>query len=1137
MQTMKTLVSKNFEQLRDKLPLCADMGAYAENYVFSDPESALVKMRNLAETLVNQVYIQLRLPKPFKTTFNDLLLNDSFINIVDERIVLDKLHSIRKNGNAAAHGNRVSGQTALYVLKDTWHITKWFVVTIDNQDLGSTDFIEPIPTSSEKAELKKLKKKTAEELQQKDILLEQALKDLEASQKKEQALLAQIQSVQTPADQVQAIHMKSQQVKSQLAFSEEETRQNMIDADLRMAGWLVGDNQQNTDQVTQEEELQGLPTKSGKGFADYVLWDDNGLPLAVIEAKKTAISPETGRHQAKAYADSLEKKYGQRPLIFYTNGPEIWLWDDAANYPPRKVYGYYSKDSLQYQVAFKRVEKKALITEVDIDKSIAGRPYQIESLTRVSEHFEQKFTQALVVQATGTGKTRVAIALSKLLLDARWAKRILFLCDRKELRKQARNAFNEFIKEPMHVVGVSKSADLFDARIVVSTYPGMMKKFESLDVGFFDLIIADESHRSIYNTYKELFDYFDSLQVGLTATPVEMISRSTTQMFGCEYKSPTANYTLEQAVEDKFLVPFKVVEHTTQFLREGIQAAKLSAEQIAQLEEQGIDPNTLEFDAEQIDNAIYNKDTNRAIIRNLMDHGLRVENGQTLGKSIIFARNIRHAKLLQSCFDEMYPQYGGKFCQVIHSEIKNADQLIDDFKGDGNNNQLTIAISVDMMDTGIDVPEVLNLVFAKPVKSKVKFWQMIGRGTRLCPNLFGPNQDKSKFLIFDHWGNFEYHEVNAEDDEGSVQKSPAQRLFETRIELAQSALKVMDMDVFHAAINLIRADIEDLNDRSIPVRDKWQEIQTVLVGETLNAFDAKTQHLLTTYIAPLMQWRDMRGQSKIIQWDKSVHEAQLEVLQAKPNMDAHRENLMGQIAELPTNLNEVRNKAKTIAPMHKEAFWKNANFTELEETRIELREIMKYRRVEIYPPTVVPTVDVKENEGLYIIGERKTNLKSVDASIYKQKVESALQPLFENNEVLKKIRLGQTVTEQELQQLNSLVHTQNPDVDLDTLKEFYPDSTMTLDKILKEIVGMDSSGIDEIFAEFLLQNRLNANQLRFMDMLKQQIKLHGTIQTAMLFEQPFTQIHTEGLFGVFPEEQAMNLVELIKPYQNQMSEH
>ncbi len=1130
------MISKNFEQVRDVLPHCADMAAYAENYIFTDPESALVKLRNLSEIIVSQIYYDLKLPKPYKTTFNDLLINDSFTSLVKERVVLDKFHAIRKKGNDAAHGKQVSSQTALWILKETWHIVKWYVVTFDNQEIGSTIFIEPVPTEEEKAKLKAVNKKTAQELAVKENLLNQALEELKAAKEKEQALLNQIDVTALTAQQTQTLQAKSSKATSALNFSEDETRQQMIDADLRDAGWLVGVNGQNTEEVTQEEELTGLPTQTGKGYADYVLWDDDGKPLAVVEAKKTSVAPDTGRHQAKNYANSLEKQYGQRPLIFYTNGPEIWMWDDAAGYPPRKVYGYYSKDSLQYQVTFKRTQKKALITEVDIDKSIAGRPYQIETITRVAEHFEKKQTKALIVQATGTGKTRVSIALTKLLLEASWAKRVLFLCDRKELRKQARNAFNEFINEPMHVVGMKKTEDLFKSRIVVSTYPGMMSKYEDLDVGFFDLIIADESHRSIYNTYKNIFDYFDALQVGLTATPVEMIARSTTHMFDCEYKSPTANYTLEQAVEDKFLTPFKVIEHTTQFMREGIKAEKLSDEQIAELEDQGTDPNELDFDAEQVDKAIYNLGTNRAIIKNLMENGLRVEDGQTLGKSIVFARNIRHARILQQCFDDMYPQYGGQFCQVIHSEIKNADQLIDDFKGDGDNKLLTIAISVDMMDTGIDVPEILNLVFAKPVKSKVKFWQMIGRGTRLCENLFGPGKDKKQFVIFDHWKNFEYHEVNVEDDEGTIQKSAAQVLFETRINLAQTALKKAEMDAFDTVQKLIRADIEALDKRSIPVRDKWREIQTVLAGEKLNAFAPETIHVLKTDIAPLMQWRDLRGKSKEIKWDKDVHQAQLESLANKPDMLTHRETIMAQVLALPMSLNAVRAKAKTINAMQKDTFWEDVNFSELEEARIDLHDVMQYQTaVEPPPPGFLPkTIDVKEDEGLYETGERKTNLTSVDASIYQQKVEAALKQLFENNEVLKKIRLGQPVTEQELQALNSLVHTQNPELDLNTLKEFYPESAGNLQAILREMVGMDTDGIDYLFDAFVQNNRLNANQLRFIDMLKQQIKVHGKIEMDMLFAQPFTQIHTEGLFGVFPlEQQAMDIVNMLKPYQAQ----
>ncbi len=353
-----------------------------------------------------------------------------------------------------------------------------------------------------------------------------------------------------------------------------------------------------------------------------------------------------------------------------------------------------------------------------------------------------------------------------------------FLCDRKELRKQAKNAFNDFVQEPIYVIGQANDVGKMDARIYIGIYQGLINDYESFDVGFFDLIIADESHRSIYNLYGDLFKYFDAIQVGLTATPVEMVSRSTCRLFGCDYKLPTANYPLEQAIADRKLVPFRVVAHTTKFLREGIKAAHLTDEQIAQLEDQGIDPNTLEFDAKEIDDAVFNKDTNRVILRNLMDNGLRDADGQLPGKSIVFARNIDHARLLADLFDEMYPQFAGKFCRVIHSKEPRAGELIDQFKEPKGD--LRIAVSVDMLDTGIDVPEVVNLVFAKPVKSKVKFWQMIGRGTRLCKDLFGPGQDKSEFLIFDHWGNFAFHDLNTDEVEPTIPKALTQRRYEAR---------------------------------------------------------------------------------------------------------------------------------------------------------------------------------------------------------------------------------------------------------------------------------------------------------------------------------------------------------------------
>ncbi|WP_319781774.1 DEAD/DEAH box helicase family protein [Oceanisphaera sp. IT1-181] len=793
----------NFEHIRPHWPALADLGAYAEAYACSDPQSSVVKLRCFVEKMVGVIYAELRLPIEPNANFMDRLTNGSFTAVV-HKLILDKFHAIRMQGNKAAHEGGVSVETALWLVEEAYYLSCWLFIT---QASGTREacpkFQQPtVPeTTSDKADFKRKNKALQQKLTDQSAQLESALKELQDAKEAEQAAQRQAAQLKLQVDQVktQAFGKASLVATNTLDLNEAQTRKKLIDSELRLAGWDISQDNSDTEQVTIELEVDGQPTPSGKGYCDYVLWDDNGKPLAVVEAKRANEGAEKGRQQAKLYADSLEKKYQQRPVIFYTNGYDIWIWNDSQHEAPRKLYGYYSKDSLQYLMK-QRAQRQDLL-KAPIDMNIAGRSYQIEAITRVSERFSDNHRKALVVQATGTGKTRVSIALTKRMLDAGWAKRVLFLCDRKELRKQAGNAFNEFIKEPLYVVGRSKKQDQNNARIYISTYPGMINIYEQFDVGYFDLIIADESHRSVYNVFGDLFKYFDARQVGLTATPVEMISRSTSRLFGCDYKMPTANYPLEQAVADGNLAPFRVVTHTTQFMRDGIQGHSLTDAQIAELEDQGVDPNELDFEAPSIDKAIYNIDTNRAILRNLMERGLRDADGQLPGKTIIFARNIKHAELLAKLFGELYPQYGGNFCRVIHSKFVRAEELIDDFKKtDGSSDQITIAVSVDMLDTGIDVPEVVNLVFAKPIKSKVKFWQMIGRGTRLSENLYGFGKDKSEFLIFDHWGNFEYFDMDPEDTEANQVKSLAQKLFEARLDLAETAIKRAEMALFEQVI-------------------------------------------------------------------------------------------------------------------------------------------------------------------------------------------------------------------------------------------------------------------------------------------------------------------------------------------------
>lgn len=1124
---MDLKTSHNFEQLRQNWPELADLGAYAEQYAVSDPQSSMVKLRCYVEKIVGYLYRELRLPVLPTANIYDKLTASSFTAIVDQTI-LDKFHAVRKGGNKAAHEGYINQHDCLWLLKESYLIGCWlYIAHGDGKVENCPEFKQPdnAPRSDEsKAEFKRKNKQLQQKLAKNSAELDKALKELEEVKAVQLVAQQEAAKLKLQINQVGADKLKinTTQLKNTFDFNEAETRKRIIDADLRSTGWDVAIGDDSTEQVAKEFQVDEQPTATGIGYCDYVLWDDDGKPLAVIEAKRSRLDAKAGQQQAKLYADSLEKSTGQRPVIFYTNGYDIWMWDDAQGYVPRKLFGYYSKDSLQYTIQQRNLKQDLNQTPIDIE--VAGRMYQIETITRVCERFSDKHRKALIVQATGTGKTRVSIALTKRLLDAGWAKRVLFLCDRKELRKQAGTAFNEFTKEPLFIKGKSKKELAKTARIVIATYPGLINTYEEFDVGHFDLIIADESHRSIYNKYGEIFKYFDALQVGLTATPVEMISRSTSQLFGCDYKMPTANYPLEQAIEDGNLVPFKVFSHTTKILREGIKTNQLSDEQIAQLEEQGIDPNTLDFDAKLVDKAIYNRDTNREIIRNLMENGIRDIDGQLPGKTIIFARRIEHAEILSELFAEMYPDLGGNFCRVIHSKYERAEEMIDNFKSaEGNKDEITIAVSVDMLDTGIDVPECVNLVFAKPIKSKVKFWQMVGRGTRLCENLFGPGIDKDKFLIFDHWNNFEYFKLDHEEEDSTQPKSLAQRVFEAKVTLATEALKKAEMAIFDRVVLLIKADIDALNDQTIAVRENWQIKAKLSDLKRLQQMAPETKALLFDKMAPLMQWRNIQGEGEALRLDLQFFDLQYIKLVQPTKVELVAAPILDKVTRLSMHLNEVRSKANTIKQVQQTDFWQDADFQTMDECRQQLRTVIHLRAKEVAPPkAVTPIIDISEDKNENRIAEVKTDIITVDYQIYKKQIEATLTPLFANNDVLQKIRAGQRVTDQDLATLNALVHTQNPNVDLTTLKAFYPESTARLDQILRTIVGLDEKEIEAKFTDFVqtVHSNMNAKQQRFIGLLKNHLCRYGYVEIEQLYQAPFTSLHDDGLDGVFNQKQA-----------------
>lgn len=1138
MNDLLLMKSINFEFLKPKWPELSGLGGFAEAYAHSDPIGSISKLRTFCEESAKFIHYELRLSRLIRPNLIDLLDDYSFKSAVPP-VVLSKMHTLRIEGNHAVHSSKGDTTSALRLMKDAYDLGRWLFVNFANGKIEDCpQFTQPPEGGTEASERRKEKRAILERIVAQEAQMQKLLTDLEAERARAEQALAtasELQLALTTGQQAAAVV----EAVDPLSFNEEQTRRHLIDLMLADVGWKVGPNYTSTHEVKKQVPVSGQPTDSGQGEADYVLVDDNDKPLAVIEAKRTSSDREIGRTQAKCYADGLEAEHGQRPVIFYTNGYELSIWNDAAGEPPRKIYGYYSKDSLQH-LHFQRKERKpASQVGPDKSKNIISRMYQFEAVRRVIEAFAEKKRKALIVQATGTGKTRVSIALCDALIQAHWAKRILFLCDRRELRKQAHNAFKEFLPTDNRTYVTAATAEDHTSRIYLSTYPGMMKIFETFDPGFFDLIIADESHRSLYNRYRQIFDYFDCYQVGLTATPIDYVSKSTFDMFKCGAQDPTFNYTYEEAINNHppYLVPFVVDTHTTPFLRAGIKYSQMTAEQKRQLEEDEEVPEAIEYEQAQVDKLIFNKPTNRIILRNLMEHGIRIADESRIGKTIIFARSHDHAVMLQNLFDEMYPQYGGKFCRVIDTYDPRADELIDDFKGTGGNTDLTIAVSVDMLDTGIDVPEIVNLVFAKPVFSFVKFWQMIGRGTRLCPNLFGPGKDKEKFQIFDHWGNFDRFETDYQSAEPKRAKSLMQRVFEARLELAQTALARQNAESFELALDLIGKDIAALPEKTIPVRDKWKQVCAVKNSQTLRQFDAATKATLDQEIAPLMQWTNITGHEAAYKFDRLIAQMQTALIQGSSSLDDLKDDLINQISTLPINLSQVKVKLPIIEKAKSSEFWDHVTVHDLEEIRIELRGIVQFQP-KTGPISLPPKViDIAEPEDLIERKSHKVKLKGLDMVAYRNRVHNVLQDIIAENPTLQKIKAGKSVELVELEALCSLVLTLDASLDLHDLVDYFPETAGHLDQAIRSVIGMDAESVHIRFTQFVKDHSsLASHQIKFLDLLQNHIAKYGSIEVDRLYEPPFTLLHSDSLDGLFDEKLADEVLQIIGTFKPQISD-
>ena len=900
-------------------------------------------------------------------------------------------------------------------------------------------------------------------------------------------------------------------------YSESETRDLFIDVLLGEAGWPLA-------QVRDREyEVTGMPNNEGKGFVDYVLWGADGLPLAVVEAKRTTKSAAVGQQQAKLYADCLEATYGRRPVIFYTNGYEHWLWDDAAGFPPREVQGFYTRDELELLI--QRRQTRLPLSGAQVNTDIAGRPYQVRAIKAVGDVFDRKQREALLVMATGSGKTRTVIALVDQLQKANWAKRVLFLADRTALVRQAANAFKAHLPGSATVNLVTEKAT--EGRVYVSTYPTMMNLIDEVDdagrrfgPGYFDLIVIDEAHRSVYAKYGAIFDYFDAHLVGLTATPKDEVDHNTYRLFHLEDGVPTDAYSLDEAVDAGYLVPPKGVSVGTKFLRTGIKYDDLTDEEKDQWDilEWGDDGPPDEVGAEELNRFLFNEDTVDKVLATLMVDGYKVAGGDRLGKTIVFAKSQKHAEFIAKRFDIAYPELAGHFARVITHGTPYAQNLIDDFSV--KDKAPHIAISIDMLDTGIDVPEVLNLVFFKMVRSKSKFWQMIGRGTRLCPDLFGPGEDKTDFFVFDFCGNLEYFSQDLPGSEGSTQKSLSQRLFEARLGLVTS-LGGDEPKLRTSTKKTLHEIVAGMNLDNFVVRPYRKAVERFAAADAWGALTSEDAEAALALAGLPSAVRDDDEDAK--RFDLLILRRQLSQLDGDAVLaERLRETVQNIAAALlgKTAIPSVAEQAVLIESVAGDEWWIDVTLPMLELARLRLRSLVRFIEKTSRNPVYT---DFEDTLGEVTEIDLPGVTPGTNFERFRAKAAAYLKE-HEDHVALQRLHRNKQLTPDDLTSLEEmLVASGGQKVDI----VWASDKTGGLGLFIRSLVGLDRSAASEAFEHFLDGTTFSVDQVRFVNLIVDELTANGIMEPKRLFESPYTDHAPTGPDFFFPDADVDVIVEIL----------
>ncbi len=1068
----------------------------AEKSILVSPATTAILSRRALELAVKWVYIfDSDLTLPYQDNISSLIHNNSFIELINYEM-LQLLKYVIKLGNVAVHTNaNIKREEAILSLHNLHQFISWINYCYGDY-YEEIDFDESVLHEGEEKRIRPEELNDLyEKLSSKDKTIEEIRKQNEELIKKlTEKRKANTENYDFKIDEI----------------SEFETRKRYIDVELKLAGWDF-----NKD-IGEEIEVNGMPNHSGLGKVDYVLYGDNGKPVAVVEAKRTSKDPKVGQQQAKLYADCLEKRYNQRPVIFFTNGFETYIWDDYNGYSERRVYGFYKKSELQLLID--RRSSKLSLDRIEIKDEISNRYYQKEAIKNVCEALERRQRKMLLVCATGTGKTRTAISLVDVLSRHNWTKNVLFLADRKALVRQAKNSFSKLLPNLALCNLLDNKDNPEESRMVFSTYPTMMNAIDDtkskdgkklFTPGHFDLIIIDESHRSIYKKFKAIFEYFDACLIGLTATPKDEIDKNTYTIFDLENGVPTYAYEYEKAVDDRYLVDYTTVEVKSKIMEEGIKYDELSEEEKEAFEDtfDGDENIGKEIGNTAVNEWLFNANTIDLVLNKLMNEGLRVEGGEKIGKTIIFAKNSKHAKAIVDRFNTIYPEYGGNFAKVIDYSTNYVDTLIDDFSEKDKLPQ--IAVSVDMLDTGIDIPEILNLVFFKKVRSKTKFWQMIGRGTRLCENLLGLGYDKEKFLIFDFCNNFEFFRVNPKGFEGGKIETLTEKLFNVKANIIKELqdLKYSEEEYINLRKSLVEEllnNVKSLNEDNFMVRMNLNYVHKYKNENEWDALGSLSVNEIKEYISPLLV--PLKDDELAKRFDLVMFNIQLAYLQGTNATRGIKSviDTAEQLSKLGT-IPQVQEQKYIIEKVITEEFWESADIFELEVVREALRELVKYLEKQsqrIYYTHFEDLIVAEEtNDSIYNVNDLKNYRKKVEHYLNEHKDELSIYKLRNNKKLTKK----------DIENLEDILFNKlgSPS---DYEKEF-GDTPVT--KLVRKIVGLDRLAANEAFSELLNNENLNTNQIYFIKLIIDYVVKNGMIDdNRVLTEDPFRSVgNIVELFG------------------------